>query len=669
MSADRPVGSARSAAALSALAALLVGHFGAVLAGVLGNAAAVLPLLAVAFAADLFAQNRLPGLILVLRRLQFTLQVRALVRELAVVVLLAAVDPFDDPGQLALLGGVLALITLRIAWLLLLVPLRRRANPPVLTRNVDLRGIPDTGVPRADVLRDGSIPLQLMTIVPLTLGVLALAAGAPGWLVVPALLALGPMAARAALVAAAVLRLRHRPSDERLLLEVNRRVQELSPEVVLYFSGVPEEVYQVNMWLPVLAGTRRPVLVVLRERAVLRLLGATDAPVVCIPQPTDLMRFPLPTVKVALYAANIGKNIHFLRLPGIKHVFIGHGDSDKVASVNPFTKVHDEVWVAGPAGRERYRLAKVGVRDDTIVEVGRPQLGEIDVVQRPAGRERLTVLYAPTWEGWTGDPFHTSLVLMGPALIEALLAAGVRVIYKPHPLTGRVEAAAAAASQRIVAAIRAEEARLGRPPVAVDPFVDLDDEQTGEAGEAPTFSQERERSRAWSQAYWQSEGADRNLVVTDAHPTLYDCFNHAEVLVSDISSVVADWIASRKPYVVTNPADLDAEQFRTRYPTARAAYLLGSGLVELASILEAVQGPDPLAPERSSLRTYLLGSDDRDPLTTWNDAVDRLYDLAVRTWPDAVPWEDAAELGDDDPPSRPGPGLQLDETETAGAQV
>ena len=37
----------------------------------------------------------------------------------------------------------------------------------------------------------------------------------------------------------------------------------------------------------------------------------------------------------ALYPANAGKNIHLLRLPGIRHVFIGHGDSDKVASINP----------------------------------------------------------------------------------------------------------------------------------------------------------------------------------------------------------------------------------------------------------------------------------------------------------------------------------------------
>jgi hypothetical protein len=33
----------------------------------------------------------------------------------------------------------------------------------------------------------------------------------------------------------------------------------------------------------------------------------------------------------------------------MKHVFIGHGDSDKQASFNPFSRVYDEVWVAGAA--------------------------------------------------------------------------------------------------------------------------------------------------------------------------------------------------------------------------------------------------------------------------------------------------------------------------------
>ena len=89
------------------------------------------------------------------------------------------------------------------------------------------------------------------------------------------------------------------------------------------------------------------------------------------------MNMDLSMVRVALYAANVGKNIHLLRVPTMKHVFIGHGDSDKAASVNPFSKAYDEVWVAGRAGRDRYAIADVGVRDEDIVEVGRPQLAPI----------------------------------------------------------------------------------------------------------------------------------------------------------------------------------------------------------------------------------------------------------------------------------------------------
>ena len=59
----------------------------------------------------------------------------------------------------------------------------------------------------------------------------------------------------------------------------------------------------------------------------------------------------------------------------MKHVFIGHGDSDKVRQLNPFTKVYDEVWVAGPAGRRPlHPRPRSACATRTIVEVGRPQL-------------------------------------------------------------------------------------------------------------------------------------------------------------------------------------------------------------------------------------------------------------------------------------------------------
>ena len=59
----------------------------------------------------------------------------------------------------------------------------------------------------------------------------------------------------------------------------------------------------------------------------------------------------------------------------------------------------NQVWVAGQAGRDRYLRAGVGVRDDDIVEVGRPQLADLSQAGEGTAGPLRTVLYAPTWEG------------------------------------------------------------------------------------------------------------------------------------------------------------------------------------------------------------------------------------------------------------------------------
>ena len=47
------------------------------------------------------------------------------------------------------------------------------------------------------------------------------------------------------------------------------------------------------------------------------------------------------------------------------------------------------------------------------------------------------MLYAPTWEGWGDEPYHSSLPFEGVELVRRLLATpGVRLLYRPHPLTG-----------------------------------------------------------------------------------------------------------------------------------------------------------------------------------------------------------------------------------------
>jgi hypothetical protein len=320
----------------------------------------------------------------------------------------------------------------------------------------------------------------------------------------------------------------------------------------------------------------------------MRQLRPCRTPVLCIPDSVDFMTFALPDVRVALYTANVGKTIHMLREPGVRHVFIGHGDSDKSASANPFSKVYSEIWVAGEAGRDRYRRANIGIHGDDIMEVGRPQLSGIASHTGPIPGGELTVLYAPTWEGWTNDPAHTSVIRTGPRLVEQLLALpDVRVIYKPHPTTGSVSSAAAASDARI----RESIARASRP------------------------------------------GAPRHEVAVGISPGLYDCFNACDVLVADISSVLTDFMESQKPYVVPNLTGLDDDAFRAAFPSASAAYLLDPAAEQIGATLDLIRASDPLAARRHDLKHYLLGPDDPDALTRFIAAVDAAYDRAVALCP------------------------------------
>src|SRR3712207_2994333 len=161
---------------------------------------------------------------------------------------------------------------------------------------------------------------------------------------------------------------------------------------------------------------------------------------------------PISCVTVALFPSNVGSNIHILRLPTLMSAFIGHGDSDKSASANPFGKVYDELWVAGEAGASRWRRAGVGVREHQLVKVGRPQIAAVHHRATLTRGSRPTLLYAPTWEGWNSQQDYCSVRAIGSRLIEAALAhpADIKVIYKPHPMLGRRDPKVLTAHNRIV---------------------------------------------------------------------------------------------------------------------------------------------------------------------------------------------------------------------------
>ncbi|QOC92774.1 CDP-glycerol glycerophosphotransferase family protein [Micromonospora craniellae] len=528
-----------------------------------------------------------PATVTLLEKVGVSLVYRQLARDLSVVLLVAAHVPVTGV-ELTLL-----LLLPAVVWLIAVFAgafnrmIDRRTADSALVRNIDLgrkRSAPRPPGWVAEAVGD-RLPWTNVLLVPAA--VVAVVASDVMPVFVAGAVAVGLAGVIGGIVAFTWLRGRG-AGQSSPLPAVQQWLNSYRPEVALYFAGPAKDVYQANMWLAPIEAVGRHAVVLMRNRDAFLELADTRLPVVFVPAAPDFMNLDKSSIQVTLYAANVGPNIHMLREPGMKHVFVGHGDSDKAASVNPYSKVYDEVWVAGLAGRERYARAGVGVLDADIVEIGRPQLAGVHTFGSEAVDRPFTVLYAPTWEGWLDDdPYHTSLMLMGERIVAALLAnrPAVRLIYKPHPLTGTRSKQAKAVHQRIVERIRAAGG---------------DVDAAGLDGPA-------------------------HRVVTGRVPALFDCFNQTDLLISDVSSVVSDFVQSQRPYVVANPAGLPEDEFRRTFPTSRAAYLLAADCGELEKIVAVTRaGDDPMTEARRDLKTYLLGPAEANPMDRFAEEIGRL---------------------------------------------
>ncbi|MEN8650479.1 hypothetical protein ABCR94_07515 [Streptomyces sp. 21So2-11] len=654
-----------SGSELAAAALLGLGYPCVMLAALIPNLWFFAAAAAVTYLADQYLHQRGSYLINRLGKVRAGLPIRFLVRQLLLILLLARMQLAEEAIFYLTIASLLLFYALQAPHGALVQLVRLRRRMPVVTRNIDLSMLSIPGAPPRRLLNRSGEKMLHLDIFAMVGVLIAIQTGEN----VAGYLGLGVTLVLAVAYVAALLphlRANRRVPPVDVVLEgIDSWLGDYRPTTVLYFSGSRESAYQVNMWLDTMKQVEGKPLIVLRERHIVSQLGPTSVPVICVPSATHLMNLDLSTVRVALYAANVGKNIHMLRIPTMKHVFIGHGDSDKVASINPFSKVYDEVWSAGRAGRDRYALADVGVRDEDVAEVGRPQLAPIEPWSGAPKHSVPTVLYAPTWEGWDDNPGNTSILLAGENIVRRLLEAEqpVRVVYKPHPFTGTRSPQAKAVHARITAMVetaaaeRLTDARWAKERASLEP------EQTAARAELTRIASrlgelagngggrgngnggsrkdEAELSRdaladpvreaelaklkgAWNAAYWRSFGWWEHRVVTGAEPHLYDCFNEADGMVSDISSVVSDFIASGKPYAVTDSAELGVDEFKQQNTAVRAAVILSNSAVQLDELLGAVTGgasADPLSDARLELKAYLLGPDEPASIVQFNDAV------------------------------------------------
>ncbi len=108
------------------------------------------------------------------------------------------------------------------------------------------------------------------------------------------------------------------------------------------------------------------------------------------------------------------------------------------------------------------------------------------------------------------------------------------------------------------------------------------------------------------------------------------CFDVADVLVSDVSSVLSEFLATGRPYVVCNTSGMREEEFVALAPSARAALVLGPD-ADFARVARLARGeePDDRATDRLEVRAELLGRADVPATARFTAAVTALVERAA----------------------------------------
>lgn len=290
---------------------------------------------------------------------------------------------------------------------------------------------------------------------------------------------------------------------------------------VLYFADDPLNSYQVRQWYEPMRrlAAEYPVTVLVRRPTTARDL-ATDSPlpVALVTNMSETEEFLLKhPVSVVFYVNNNKENFLMLRFREQTHVHLSHGESDKTSMTSNQLKAYDKAFIAGAASRERIMRQLRNFDATHLEEIGRPQLDAPKDRRRLPDDGRTVVLYAPTWEGDRPEMAYGSVLSHGETMVSSLLAdPSIRLIYRPHPRVGVRQRKHTTVSAAIKASI--EAANLADPSAkhTVDDAVDFG---------------------------WPLEAAD--------------------VCICDISAVATDWLATRKPLIVTRPlnplAKVDAE--------------------------------------------------------------------------------------------------------------
>lgn len=380
-------------------------------------------------------------------------------------------------------------------------------------------------------------------------------------------------------------------ANRRARAALAQRLEQLPPlepgtyKIAVYFADSSVNMYQIRQWYKPLEvlGRTWPVVVLSRgATAATQLFEESPLPVAYVRTVVALEQtLAEQDIRIVFYVNQNTKNFQMFRYGQRWHVFINHGESDKMYMTTNQFKAYDYSLVAGDAALARLQKVLWDYDfDKRAIKIGRPQADHYSGDLPYTPDDRTVVLYAPTWEGDRRAAAYGSIATHGVALVRALLATGRhRVIYRPHPRSGVVDHTYGAANREIVGMLAAANT------------ADPDAHHIHDTG---------------SDLGWQLSAAD--------------------VAIVDISAMVYDRLASGKPLMVTRPADPEAQVDSSGYLSACEWLDASEASAIVAHTDRLRQDPETVSRLNSWVRHYFGDPTPGAATQRFHDAVAHLMD-------------------------------------------
>jgi hypothetical protein len=379
----------------------------------------------------------------------------------------------------------------------------------------------------------------------------------------------------------------------RSLFAVRELIEQRGPlpagryRIGVYFADSDVNIYQMRQWYAPLRllNETRPVLLISRHPAgALALMEESGLDVALAQKVKDIEQLiEEQPLEVILYVNQNTRNFQMMRYGHRWHVFINHGESDKMYMTTNQFKTYDRALVAGDAARARLSRALWDYDvDERTISIGRPQTDHLSGEPPYTPDERIVVFYAPTWEGDRPAAGYGSVASHGEALVRRLIETGRhRVVYRPHPRSGVVDPEFGEANQRIIAAL-AEANR--RDPSA-------------------------------QHVYDQSPAIGWQLSLPD-------------VAICDVSAMVYDRLATGRPLMVTRPVSPEAELDEGGY-LGVCEWLAADDTARIDEVLDRVIGDEAAREHLGTWSKHYFGdTTPGEPTKRFHAAIDALLDRA-----------------------------------------